>query len=129
MHSHTTLLLALALSAAATTATAAKGELIDLTWSSDGSSSREVRVLPGRFVEACGKLPAKAQVAWRFEAGAALDFNVHYHEGKDVRFPARQDAVAKASGVLDAPVAQDYCWMWTNPSTADVMLSYTLQRR
>ena len=40
-----------------------------------------------------------------------MDFNVHYHEGKDVRFPAKRAQVSKADGTLDVSVDQDYCWM------------------
>lgn len=114
---------------AATPALAAKGELIDIAWSPGGSFGRDVRVAPSKFVEVCGRLPAGTAVAWRFESGARLDFNVHFHEGKDVRYPARQSKVAKATGTLDAPVDQDYCWMWMNPAAGEATLSFTLQKR
>jgi hypothetical protein len=108
---------------------AAKGELIDIAWSPDGSFGRDVRVAPSKFVEVCGRLPAGTAVAWRFESGARLDFNVHFHEGKDVRYPTRQAKVARATGTLDAPVDQDYCWMWTNPTAAEATLNFMLQKR
>lgn len=114
---------------AATPALAAKGELIDIAWSPDGSFGREVRVAPSRFVEVCGRLSAGTAVAWRFESGARLDFNVHFHEGKAVRYPARQPQVAEATGTLDAPVDQDYCWMWTNPTAGEAALTFMLQKR
>lgn len=114
---------------AATPAFAAKGELIDIAWSPDGSFGCDVRIAPGKFVEVCGRLSAGATVAWHFESGARLDFNVHFHEGKDVRYPARQSKVAKATGTLDAPVGQDYCWMWTNPTAGEAPLAFSLQKR
>lgn len=121
-------LLAAVAAAASAGALAAGGELIALAWPGEGGVDRELRIAPGRFVEACGPLPARARVQWRFEAGAPLDFNIHYHEGQDVRYPARQPGVAAASGTLEAPVAQDYCWMWTNRSPAEAALSFTLRK-
>lgn len=127
----TTLLAALALplASAAPLAHAAKGEIVPLAWSADGAFSRSVSLAPGRFIEVCGKLPAQQAVQWQFEADARLDFNIHYHEGKAVHYPARQDGVAQAQGTLAAPIAQDYCWMWTNPSGQAAALKLVLQRR
>ena len=108
---------------------APKGEIVPLAWSADGAFSRSVSLAPGRFIEVCGKLPAQQAVQWQFEADARLDFNIHYHEGKAVHYPARQDGVAQAQGTLAAPIAQDYCWMWTNPSGQAAALKLVLQRR
>ena len=83
---------------------------------------------PGKFAEWCGKLQRDDKVQWQFEASAPLNFNVHYHEGKEVRFPAKQDSVAKADGRLDVALDQDYCWMWTNKSATPVSLKARLQK-
>src|SRR5690242_2487904 len=101
------LLAALSFEAAAT-------GLMSLEWTADGSFAKEVVVPAGQFAEACGKLPAGTRVAWRFEADTLLDFNIHFHEGEKITFPARQNGAAKADGTLDAASAQHYCWMWTN---------------
>jgi hypothetical protein len=85
-------------------------------------------VAPGKFAEVCGKLLRNDRVAWRFEASGPLDFNIHYHEGKAVRYPAREQAAAKSSGRLRAALDQDYCWMWTNRSGNPVELGLTLDR-
>jgi hypothetical protein len=121
--------LAIALTATAPAAGAAKGEILPLAWPADGSFSRSVSLAPGRFVEVCGPLPAQQAVQWRFEAEAPLDFNIHYHEGKAVHYPARQAGVAQAAGTLETRIAQDYCWMWTNPSGQAATLKLVLQRR
>lgn len=113
----------------ATTFSAAAADLVPLEWSADGAFSKEVTVPAGKFVEACGKLPAKTKVAWSFEAGGPTDFNIHFHEGKKVRFPAKKSAVSKASGTLNAKVEQDYCWMWTNKGSSDASLQFKLTRR
>ena len=65
----------------------------------------------------------------RFDADGPLNFNIHYHEGKDVRYPERRDALVSGSGRLQVALAQDYCWMWTNKTTAATKLSVTLRRK
>jgi hypothetical protein len=121
--------LAVSLLLAAPAFDAAAAELLPLKWSADGRFAAEVKVAAGKFVEACGKLPARTRVRWRFEAGVPMDFNIHFHEGEEVRFPARQEGVAKADGTLDAPSAQDYCWMWTNKSPGEAALKVELSRQ
>ncbi len=117
---------------AATLAVAAtlpsSAEMVAVQWDAEGIFAREVLVAPSRFVEVCEKLPQGMRIAWRFESQAALDFNIHYHEGKAVRFPAKRDRVRVADGVLDAAIAQDYCWMWTNRGDAPARLNLTLKR-
>ena len=65
---------------------------------------------------------------WDFEASTPVDFNVHYHEGKDVVFPAELSAVASAKGTLNTKIEQDYCWMWSNKSAAAATLTVNLRR-
>jgi hypothetical protein len=57
-----------------------------------------------------------------------LNFNIHYHEGKDVRYPERREALASASGQLRVALDQDYCWMWTNKGAEAVRLTVELRR-
>jgi hypothetical protein len=107
---------------------AAFAEVVDIDWSARGRFERSLSVPPGKFVEVCGKLAKGARVRWQYAAGAALDFNVHYHSGKDVIYPAKRDATAKASGTLDVAVEQDYCWMWANKSVGEAKLRLQLSR-
>jgi len=107
---------------------AAQAELIDIAWGEQGRFERRVTVAPGQFAEVCGKLTRADTVTWRFDATAALNFNIHYHEGKDVRYPERRDALAGASGRLQVALDQDYCWMWTNKSGQAVDLNLVLTR-
>ena len=119
----------LRLALAAVTFGAGAAEPIPLQWSADDTFVRELAVPAGTFVEACGRLPARTEVEWRFEAGRPLDFNVHFHEGDKVHYPARQHQVASARGKLVAKVEQDYCWMWTNKGPGDAALRVELARR
>jgi hypothetical protein len=114
--------------AASVTSVGVQAQVADIAWDAAGSAAHEFRVAPGKFAEWCGKLHQGDKVQWRFESEAALNFNVHYHEGKEVRFPARQDGVARAEGSLQAALDQDFCWMWTNKTKEPVVLKASLQR-
>ena len=124
---------ALALAAAAgglfAGAPPARAELIELAWTPAGRFERQVAVAPGKFAEICGALAKGQSVQWSFRAGGVLDFNIHYHQGEDVRYPARADGVPRSEGTLVVDAARDYCWMWTNKSGAPVDLEVRLNRR
>ena len=120
--------ISVALSLAILCSTAARADIIDIAWNEQGRFERRVSVAPGKFAEVCGKLARADSVAWRFEASGPLNFNIHYHEGKDVRYPERRDALAGASGRLQVVLDQDYCWMWTNKSGQAVDLNLLLPR-
>jgi len=107
---------------------ACSADVINIEWGTDARFAKEVTIAPGKFAEVCGKLPAKAVVPWSFEADARLDFNVHYHEGKKVSFPAKVDGSTQANGVLNVGVAQDFCWMWSNKTTSEAKLKFDLKR-
>ena len=107
----------------------ARAEVVDIHWPADGRFTHKGSIAAGKFVEICGKLPAGVKVNWRFEAGAPVDFNVHYHIGKDVAYPFKQSAVLSGKDTLDAKIEQDYCWMWSNKSAAPSTLAVQMQRQ
>lgn len=117
--------IAVALAAIANSATA---EVVDIAWSATGRFEYRLSVAPGKFAEVCGRLPAGLKVNWNFEASAPLDFNVHYHVTNEVVFPSKLTAVTVAKDTLHTRVEQDYCWMWTNKSTAPTTFTIWLQR-
>ncbi|HEX5683152.1 MAG TPA: hypothetical protein VFY73_03865 [Ideonella sp.] len=121
--------LPLFLSLAAGAVDAAETDLVSINWSPEGRFVHETTLLASRFIEVCGQLAAGSRIDWAFEAAAPLNFNIHFHEGKQVRFPAKRDQVTKADGTLRAEVAQDYCWMWTNKTAADAQMKLTLKRQ
>ncbi|HSW08015.1 hypothetical protein [Aquabacterium sp.] len=117
--------LALALIALSEPATA---QLVPVEWDAAGRFGKELPIQPGKFIEVCEKLPKGAKVAWSFEAATRVDFNIHYHEGKEVRFPAKKDQIAKDAGTLVAKVEQDYCWMWKNKGADKATLRFKLAK-
>jgi len=122
---HLTLSVALALIAISEPAAA---QLVPVEWDAAGQFSKELPVAVGKFVEVCEKLPQGAKIAWSFDAAAPLDFNIHYHEGKKVRFPAKKDQVTQHAGTLVTEAEQDYCWMWTNKTSAEAKLHFKLTK-
>lgn len=106
----------------------ASAELVDMQWSADGTVALTRSVAPGKFVELCGALAQGQKVQWQYSADAALDFNIHYHLGKDVVYPAQLRQSREAKNLLSVAVAQDYCWMWVNKGKVAVALSAELKR-
>ena len=106
----------------------AQAELLDIAWNASGHYEKTATVQPGKFLELCGSLSKGQTIGWSFDADQALDFNVHFHEGKDVVFPEKQIAVTKASGMLNVALKQDYCWMWSNKSATPATLTARLKR-
>ncbi len=106
----------------------ASAEVVDIRWSEAARFQHTTTIAPGGVLELCGRLPAGLHMRWDFAAAAPLDFNVHYHLGKEVVFPAQIKAVAKASDSLVTNTEQEYCWMWSNTLTAPTTLSVLLQR-
>ena len=97
---------------------AAAANIVDIAWTADSRFVHKTQIAAGKFVEICGKVSAGEAVRWSFNADALLDFNIHYHVGKDVVFPAKRAQVSGGQDVLKASVAQDYCWMWTNKTAS-----------
>ena len=121
-------LLVAAFATASLTTTSARAEVVEIVWDSSGSFQRAVEVEPGQFAAVCGRLRKGQAVAWSFKAGVPMDFNIHYHEGSRVVFPAKQNQTASYEGRLDASTDQDYCWMWQNGSGVKDTVSVVLRR-
>jgi hypothetical protein len=111
---------------AAVLSAAAAAELVE--WNPARPLERQVAVPAGKFAEVCGRLAKGDKVRWTYAARQALAFNIHYHVGKDVEYPVKQEGSTRASGEFVAPLDQDYCWMWTNGAAMDASVTVTLQR-
>ena len=73
----------------------------------------EFRLEPGKVFEECLRLEKGQSRRYEWKSDAPADFNIHYHAGKDVHFPVKQDGVATGTGTFTAKSGEDYCWMWT----------------
>ena len=92
------------------------------------SKPLNVRLEAGKSAEECVTLEAAAQIAWRFESSATVDFNIHYHRGRDVVSPVERPRTQGDSGTLSAPVAESYCLMWTNTGGIPAFVSGELKQ-
>jgi hypothetical protein len=102
--------------------------IVEIAWNRDGAFSHGVSVEPGKFVEVCGKLAPGDSIRWEFAASGPVDFNLHYHVGKEVEFPAKQAHVVSGQDTLRVAVREDYCWMWSNKSSNRARIDVRLQR-
>jgi hypothetical protein len=83
---------------------------------------------PGAFDELCFELSAGQSMRYTFDADAPLDFNIHWHRGKDVLFPVKIGAVARLGSVFRSSDKQPYCLMWTNRARVPVALRARIDR-
>ena len=67
----------------------------------------------GKIHEECMRLGKGERRRYDWKADTAVDFNVHYHDGKEIFYPVKRDATRSGKGTFRAKIAQDYCWMWT----------------
>ncbi len=107
---------------------AVNAEVLDIQWNSAGEVEQSVTVPSGKFAELCGALSKGQSIAWTFKADQPLNFNIHYHVGKDVVFPAKQDDLVESRGNLNVSIDQQYCWMWSNKRDTSARLHVTLKR-
>lgn len=107
----------------------ASGEVVDLQWQDGGRFERSMAIAPGKFAELCGPLEPGQTIQWSFKSDRPVNFNIHYHVGKDVLYPAKRDRVRRAQGDLPIGVKQDYCWMWVNKRTTTAKLKVLLTRK
>src|SRR3954468_5138949 len=68
---------------------------------------------PGASHEECMRLEAGDARKYYWKSSAAVDFNVHYHEGSEATYPVKRDGMRGDGGSLKPKTAQEYCWMWT----------------
>jgi hypothetical protein len=106
----------------------AASHIVEIDWGRDGTFAHGANVEPGKFVELCGKLAPGDSIRWEFAASVPVDFNIHYHVGKEAEFPAKQAQVSSGQDTLRVAVREDYCWMWSNKSSSRARVDVRLQR-
>ena len=83
-----------------------------------GKRALSFTLQPAKVHEECVRLEAGAKRRYHWKSDAPVDFNVHYHEGPEVFYPVKRDAMRGDGGTFTAKIAQDYCWMWTARNAA-----------
>lgn len=79
------------------------------------------------FDERCLHLEAGQSIRYRFKASAPVDFNIHYHRGKEVVFPVKRAGVREASGTFKAKGAEGYCLMWEHRGSGSAAVEGVLE--
>src|SRR5436853_3295574 len=68
---------------------------------------------PRESHEECARLGKDEARRYHWKSDAAVDFNIHYHDGPEAIYPVKRDGMRGDGGTFKAKTAQDYCWMWT----------------
>lgn len=102
--------------------------LIELKWDEQSRFAHRTELKAGGSLELCGQLDAGLKIDWRYQSTQALDFNIHFHEGKEVVVPVKHKAKAELQEQFEVKQTQGYCWMWTNKSKEKASLEIALER-
>src|SRR5215212_9012635 len=68
---------------------------------------------PKALHEECVKLDAGEKRKYYWKSDAAVDFNIHYHEGPEVFYPVKREGMRTDGRIFAAKIAEDYCWMFS----------------
>jgi len=93
------------------------------------SAAKPVTIKPGKIHEKCMVLNAAQTLEYQFNASAKVNFNLHYHKGEAVYYPLKTDRTLGETGSYEAQVREEFCLMWENKTSADVMLNYSYKVR
>ncbi|KQW51200.1 MULTISPECIES: hypothetical protein [unclassified Roseateles] len=105
----------------------AANHIVDIQWDAGGQFAHQAEVPPAKFVEVCGKLKPGQKVAWSFKSGAPMNFNIHYHLGKETVYPVKLSQAKDGAQTLPVEVEQVHCWMWSNKTPATASLDVALK--
>jgi len=81
---------------------------------------------PGKVHESCHKLAAGNKLNYSFQTSSLTLFNIHFHIGKQLNYPVKEQLLDNSSGTVDIDTAQTYCLMWTNSQSHTVTLRYDI---
>ena len=106
----------------------AQAEVVDIKWNADGGFAHATEIRVKGVVEVCGKITAGPTIDWSFKSSGPLESNVHFHEGKEVSYPARHAAATAIKDQLIVRTDQEFCWMWSNRTQQPVTMSMELMK-
>ena len=84
----------------------------------------ERELKPAALHEECMTLAPGNRLEYAFSTPGKLDFNIHYHAGKDVHYPVFGKDAQKLEGNFRPVLKQDYCMMWSNPGAVPAQFRY-----
>lgn len=90
------------------------------------SDEKSLNLRPGKVEESCHKLDTGSKLIYSFQVSSETYFNLHYHMGKEIKYPIAEQLALKNSGTVYIDTTQTYCLMWTNPQQHTVTLRYSV---
>jgi hypothetical protein len=87
-------------------------------------NSSEVTINPSKLHEECIELTPRDVLFYAFKSFEPVDFNIHYHEERNIVYPVLKKGSSAEEGKFYADKEQTYCLMWTNIQTNPVRLTY-----
>ncbi len=88
------------------------------------TENQSFNLRPNEVHESCHDLAAGAKLNYSFESSSMALFNIHYHRGKEIRYPVAEKMMMRSSGTLSADSLQTYCLMWSNSQGRTLTLRY-----
>lgn len=88
----------------------------------------QLQIAPGKAAEECQSLDPGDRVEWRFDSSARVDFNLHFHRGREVVTPVDNPRTQHESGVFIATLGEEYCLMWNNAGGVPAFVNGEIRR-
>lgn len=79
---------------------------------------------PSGHHELCKRIRPDQKFVYSFESSGPVNFNVHYHRGKEVSYPVSEEKISTSKGYYSPKKEKIFCLMWTNPQPESVNLSF-----
>jgi hypothetical protein len=105
----------------------AQADQVEINWEADGRFGYEALLDGEAMAEVCGPLNENDVVEWKLKSATPVDFNIHYHQGDEVVYPARINGTRELGDRLNITLTQTYCWMLTNPKQSPTVIELNLQ--
>ena len=87
----------------------------------------EVIINPSKLYEECMELTPRDVLFYSFKSFDPVDFNIHYHEERNIIYPVFKKDSSAEEGKLYVDKEQTYCLMWTNIQTKPVRVTYAFR--
>jgi hypothetical protein len=88
--------------------------------------SDTLSLAPLEFREYCVEMAAQDEIQYDFQSDRPVEFNIHYHQGIQIRYPVQLDGITVHADKFVAGVNRLYCLAWTNPGIVKALLTYRI---
>ncbi len=99
-------------------------DTIEETRDAMAGDTMEGTVQMTKYFEDCMELLPGQKMEYSFETAKPVNFNIHYHEEKDIIYPISKEYISELEGIFHCEKKQYYCLMWTSPYSEPITLTY-----